>query len=153
MQVEELRADLVDVKHMYREQIDMLVGQVVRLIWVTVADNLMMPFIRAVAFIISSENLGIDVILGFQRDCLFTSAFISGSYCECKLLCKCLSWLADVPENVNLLLSTSKLVVTCRLKRWVQLWDASDFIDSCAYLQILTNDARWSLTASLVNRH
>jgi hypothetical protein len=32
MQVEELRADLVDVKHMYREQIDMLVGQVVRLI-------------------------------------------------------------------------------------------------------------------------
>lgn len=62
MQVEELRADLVDVKHMYREQIDMLVGQVVRLIWVTVADNLMMPFIRAVAFIILSENLGIDVI-------------------------------------------------------------------------------------------
>jgi len=28
MQVEELRADLADVKHMYREQIDMLVGQV-----------------------------------------------------------------------------------------------------------------------------
>jgi len=26
--VEELRADLADVKHMYREQIDMLVGQV-----------------------------------------------------------------------------------------------------------------------------
>lgn len=30
-EVEELRADLVDVKHMYREQIDMLVGQIERL--------------------------------------------------------------------------------------------------------------------------
>lgn len=61
MQVEELRADLADVKHMYREQIDMLVGQVDSQMFVTIlwCSHALVASTH-IAFIIKPPKVGTD---------------------------------------------------------------------------------------------